>query len=454
MRLSQLLKLFSVMLVSAVLFLAGCSDEDNGNDGMQVVSRDFTVVITNVAAEKMFSRSGVFNTPVGAMQPGPLLPGNAYEFSFTAAPGSKLSFATMFVPSNDFFYGPDENGIDLFDGSGNQISGDITGMIRLWDAGTEVNQEPGLGMDQPMRQSGPNTGAVDPDNTVRLAPDDFNNLPAVSEVIQVTLSATAPTGFTLRIENVSTGTTLQTSDGGSQAVPLAPGIFVVHTETAPLFQSGQPDYGEGLEALAEDGDPSGLVAALAAETGVTHILAPGVWAVHGSGEPIFTDGQMDRGEGLEALAEDGDPSSLDASLAGITSVSSHGIFNTPVGAIQAGPLVPGNSYSFSFTASPGDRLSFASMFVQSNDLFYAPADDGFALFEVDGQPVAGTVTGRVMLWDAGTEVNEEPGIGLNQAPRQSGPDTGADENGTVRPVNDGFSYPPTSDVVEVTINAQ
>ncbi len=287
---------FMVFASILLLLLAGCSEDDNGNGPLDVNSRNFTVTLANISEAKAFSSRGVFNTPVGASQPGAIGPGDAYEFSFSAAPGSKLSFATMFVPSNDFFYAPDENGIDLFDGSGNQNSGNITTMIQLWDAGTEMNQEPGLGSDQPQRQSGPNTGAVDPLNQVRMAPDDFNNLPAVGNVIQVTLTAMAPTEFTLRIENVSTGTTLQTSDGGSQAVPLAPGVWVVHSDAGPLFMNNQMDYGNGLEALAEDGDPATLASNI----------------MNGSG-----------------------------------------VFNTPVGASQPGPLLAGNSYSFSFTASPG-----------------------------------------------------------------------------------------------------
>jgi hypothetical protein len=63
----------------------------------------------------------------------------------------------------------------------------------------------------------------------------------------------------------------------------------------------------------------------------------------------------------------------------------------------------------------------------------------------------GDVTGMILLWDAGTEVNEQPGVGLYQAPRQSGPDTGPAEGGDVRQVNDGFSYGAVSDRVRVTI---
>ena len=149
------------------------------------------------------------------------------------------------------------------------------------------------------------------------------------------------------------------------------------------------------------------------------------------------------------LAEDGDPATLASNI-----MNGSGVFNTPDGASQPGPLLAGNSYSFSFTASPGEYLSFASMFVQSNDLFYAPAGMGITLFEADGQPVTGAVTSQILLWDAGTEVNEMPGVGLNQAPRQSGPNVGLDENGTVRLVNDGFSYPATSEVIEVSVFVQ
>lgn len=39
--------------------------------------------------------------------PAPIGPGGAYEVSFRATPGGHLSFATLLVPSNDFFFAPD-----------------------------------------------------------------------------------------------------------------------------------------------------------------------------------------------------------------------------------------------------------------------------------------------------------------------------------------------------------
>jgi hypothetical protein len=99
------------------------------------------------------------------------------------------------------------------------------------------------------------------------------------------------------------------------------------------------------------------------------------------------------------------------------------------------------------------RLAFVAMFGQSNDLFYAPKES-IALFDVKGAPVTGDVTDKFLLWDAGTEVNQAPGIGPDQAPRQNAPNTGTAENGVVRLVKDGFRYPETKDVLRITITLE
>ena len=165
---------------------------------------------------------------------------------------------------------------------------------------------------------------------------------------------------------------------------------------------------------------------------------------------FFTTDEADRGDGLEALAEDGNPAVLAASLGD----TNHGVQAVPDGADGPGPAFPGSGYSFSFEASPGDHLSFATMFVQSNDLFFGPDEDGVALFDDMGNPIEGRITRHIDLWDAGTEVNQEPGVGADQAPRQAGADTGADEMGVVQLVadsGDGYSYPPVAATVRVTI---
>ncbi|HIG53410.1 MAG TPA: hypothetical protein EYG11_12555 [Candidatus Latescibacteria bacterium] len=395
----------------------------------------FTVLIENVSPAYKYSASGVFNTPDGTSAPGAALPGSAYSFSFAAAPGAKLSFATMFVQSNDLFYSPGTAGIELFTTDGLPVTGDITAQVQLWDAGTEVNQEPGVGADQAPRQAGANTGAAE-DGVVQLVADGFT-YPDMAANIQVTLAYASNGVFTAQISNLSGSST-----------PLAPGVYAVHTSDA-FFTSGSADAGNGLEALAEDGNPADLATALAAKTGIGSPLAPGVFVVHKSLAPLFSNGAADRGEGLEALAEDGNPAPLSATLA--TRAALNGVFNTPVGASGPGPLLPGSAYSFSFTADPGSRLSFATMFVQSNDLFYAPASTGIALWDASGTPISGDITNVIQLWDAGSEVNQAPGAGPDQAPRQAGADNGAAENGVVQLVNDGFSYPANNSIVRVTI---
>lgn len=411
----------------------------------------FKVKIENVGQVYSFSQSGAFTTPLGGTEPAPAFPGDAYEFSFDAAPGSYLTFATMFVQSNDLFYAPDEMGIALYDDMGNPVQGDLTDQLLLWDAGTEANQAPGEGADQAPSQSGPDVGADDPDNTVRLVNDGYTYPPAM-EVIQFTLTHNGGTSFTARIENVSTSTTLTLSDGSTVAVPLSPGVFVVHTAPAPLFTAGEADRGEGLEGIAEDGSPVQLHESVDGDTGATAVLSPGAFVVHGSNAPLFSAGEMDRGEGLEAIAEDGMPGMLAATLRDAETVTG-GVFAVPVGASGPGPILPGGAYEFVVASGPSGKLSFATMYVQSNDLFYAPATTGIALFDQDGMPIEGDITDQVDLWDAGTELNEVPGVGLNQAPRQSGPDTGeADPDNTVRLVNDGFTYPADESVIRVTIS--
>ena len=208
--------------------------------------------------------------------------------------------------------------------------------------------------------------------------------------------------FMVRIENVSTEEALSPSDGSSGAVPLSPGVWAVHADSGPFFTNGAADRGDGLEAIAEDGAPGDLATALAGQPGI------------------------------------------DASAA----------FDTPVGTEEAGPIGPGGAYEFTVTAAPGSNLSFVTMFVPSNDLFYAPGEAGIALFDAEENPISGDVTDQINLWDAGTEVNQEPGVGADQVQRQAAPNTGADEGGVVRPVADEFTYPAIEDVILVTITAQ
>lgn len=410
----------------------------------------FKVRIENTSQAFDYPFSGTFAVPVDSAGPGPLFPGASYTFTVQAAPGAYLSFATMYVQSNDLFIAPDEAGIPLYDMGGMPNSGDITDQLLLWDAGTELNEQPGSGMNQAPRQSGPDVGEADPDSTVRLVNDEFTYA-AVEDVVQATLTYDGGSQFTVTLLNVSDATTQVVDENTSVPVPLSPGGYVVHFDPAPLFTTGMPDRGEGIEGIAEDGSAGMLGESLAAVTGVTGVLSPGVYAVHSESAPLFTAGMPDRGEGIEGIAEDGSAGMLAANLYEELSTTGDA-FAVPVGEAGPGPLFPGGAYEFTIAAKPGSKLSLATMYVQSNDLFYAPGEAGIDLFDENGAPIDGDITDQLSLWDAGTEANQYPGAGPDQAPRQSGANTGmVDPDSIVRIVNDGFPYPNNDAVLSVTV---
>jgi hypothetical protein len=215
----------------------------------------------------------------------------------------------------------------------------------------------------------------------------------------VDAQARPSTKFTITVENISKGEVLRLSNGGTAPFVSAPVLWVIHTGgTNPIFVGGKPDAGLGLEQLAETGNPSTLAQSLQGRSGIVQV-------------------------GADAK---------------------------PVGTRAEGPLKPGQRYEFEITARPGEVLSAAWMFGQSNDLFYSN-DRPIALFTAGDVPVSGEMTTQLSLWDAGTELNEEPGLGPNQGPRQATPDAGVAERQGIAHVHDKYSYPRTKDVIRLTI---
>lgn len=205
--------------------------------------------------------------------------------------------------------------------------------------------------------------------------------------------------FKVRIENISDAGGLNTADSSKYPFALSPGMFVVTNRKMDFFKTGKT-ASEGLERQAEDGNPEVLANSLLTKIGSTKM----------------------------------------------------GIFNMPVGADKPAPILPGGAFEFTFTATEGMRLNLIAMYGQSNDLFYAP-ENALDLF-VGGKAIGGDITDKFLLWDAGTEVNQAPGIGDEQAPRQMAANTGKEEHGKVGLVKDGFTYPNTKDVLKITISQE
>jgi len=426
-------KQISILLFSILFIATSCSSDDDNVTPEPVASATFKVTIENVFTPKTFMDNGIFDA---------IPPQGSQSFSFNAGKGAFLSLSTMYVKSNDLFLGFSDSGLALYDANGNATTGNVTSQLILWDAGTEVNEEPGVGENQPMNQSGPNTG-IDENGVIHLVNDGFT-YPSTETITNISLAHNGGTMFTVTINNVSDTSTLPS--------PLAPGVWTIHGEQSKLFTTGA-SASAGMEKLAEDGDNSMMDDFLTDNSGYFSPYAPGVFAIHNNGTmPIFSNNTSDNGDGLENLAEDGDPSVLGASLSTTNGISERGVFNTPEGAGAPGPLLPDNSYTFTFTAEEGDYLNLALMLVESNDLFYAFNDEGINLFS-NGNAISGDMTSQIILWDAGTEVNEYPGAGNNQ-PIRGGAGTGINENGNVEMVNDGFVYPSINEAIKITIEIQ
>lgn len=389
----------------------------------------FAVTIENVSVDYDYFEAGGQFIPDGESSPGPAHPGQSFTIKFHATKGHKLSFSSMYGKSNDLFYAPSGEGISLFSGD-TPLTGDITGLISLWDAGTEVNHAPASGEDG-ADDSQPIASVRNTDNVM-----DGYSYNTVEENIKVWLEYDGISEFTLKIDVLEGSST-----------PLSPVAWVVHYDMQnPIFTEGQLDYGNGLEALAETGNAGPLSEYLEMHSGYVSPVAPGVWVVHKKGQkPIFKEGKPEYGNGLEMLSEVGDPTGVYQSLMDLG--YNTGVYNTPLGEGSPGPLFPGQSYTFTVEAKVGEYLSFGSMLGKSNDLFFAPDDMGIRLYH-GATPLSFDATDQIKLWDAGTEVNEYPGAGINQ-----GAGEGTVESKNVMVVNDQFHWPDVSQVIKVTIQA-
>lgn len=110
------------------------------------------------------------------------------------------------------------------------------------------------------------------------------------------------------------------------------------------------------------------------------------------------------------------------------------VVDQPVGQAASGPAHPGQSYEFTVEAGHNTHFRLYSMLGESNDYFFNTPS--VALWNWSGRgpfgndyswvPNEGALP-NIWLTDAGTEANEPFGSGLNQGPRQSGPNQGPDD---------------------------
>jgi hypothetical protein len=112
-------------------------------------------------------------------------------------------------------------------------------------------------------------------------------------------------------------------------------------------------------------------------------------------------------------------------------------------------ILPGQLVSFTFSAAKNQRLTFATMYGWSNDLFFAPANPGIQLYNDDGTPITGDVSAQIKLWDNGTRVNQAPGMNVTHpGTAEAVPKNIKEVNGTD---DYGNSYLSASQLIKVSL---
>ncbi len=195
------------------------------------------------------------------------------------------------------------------------------------------------------------------------------------------------------------------------------------------------------------------------------VLAPGVIVVHDGQTRLFEEGQL-AGEGMERVAEDGDPAVLVAELQGRDGVVSIDYLSAVDDATyEAAPMYSGELGYEVIDAPQGAVVEVVFMFAQSNDIFGATIAP-IAVADLEAAPASGPLGGegeldltpRLAWFDAGTEANEEPGVGGDQAPRQVGPDVGTSTSDPIARIDGqdaaGWTMPPLADVARLSVSRE
>ncbi len=398
-----------------------------------------TITVENVLDAKPLVQSGTF---MGEGTPPVVFPGQSISIRFSAAMGQSLTFTTMYGWSKDLFFAPENPGIMLYDEDGTPIEGDVSSQIKLWDNGSKINQAPGSDIgDKPTIDE---SKAI---SEITGMDEQGNNYLPASQLVQADLSYDGDSYFTLTLKNTSGGTVNET--------PLSPGVWAISyvaggelLTPTPLYHAGEMTT-EELTLLAETGDNTMLGEHITGMTGIFTPLSPILVVVYSGDEnPIFMEGEKDRGEGLKELAQMGSTDMLVAALEAKVAVKS--VYVLP--AENTGVLLPvingqpGSSVSMEFTINKGDRLAIATMYGLSNDWFFATPDEG-----IDGMR-KGDISNQIMLYDNGTAVNEFPGAGMSQA-AMGGTPIAEDENIMAVPNPNAFTtLPQVKDMVRVKLN--
>lgn len=423
-------------LAAIPLVLLSCNDNDDSpmENGMPS-----TITVENVLDSRPLVESGTFKnngaSPV-------IMPGESISFQFSAAKGQALSFATMYGWSNDLFFAPENPGIKLYQDNGTPIEGDVSAQIKLWDNGTRINQTPGATLIHP------GTAETTAKNITEVAGTDAqgHTYAPASSLMKVSLHYDGNSTFTVTIANTSGNTTNPT--------PFSPGVWAISyiaggnlLNPEPLYKKGMPSV-NGLTKIAEAGDPTDLGNYIKGQTGIFTPLSPILVVVYnGIDNPIYKNGENDRGQGLKELAQKGDASILAGYLKNVPGVKQVYVL-AAAGSTVLLPKIGGQAggkVSQQLNVSPGDKIAVATMYGFSNDWFFATKGSG-----VDATQ-KGDISSSIALYDNGTALNQFPGAGITQFNLAGTPLTESKPIQEVPNPNAFTTLPSISNIIKVTL---
>lgn len=146
-----------------------------------------TDLFREVAADRDVQFVDFLESPGGPDGGPALYPGERVVIEVRAEPGQEFQFVTMMLQSNDLFLAFDGGGLDLFDVFGSPREGNVTDEVRIFDAGTEVDQPLGQGSGQPLAP-GASLGDGTPDDEDVSEGEFVLDVPAVEDMIRVIIS--------------------------------------------------------------------------------------------------------------------------------------------------------------------------------------------------------------------------------------------------------------------------
>ena len=195
----------------------------------------------------------------------------------------------------------------------------MTSQVYLWDAGTELNEEPFIGSNtvtnqadgQHRRRRHQQQGAQNRHGHggLRFA------YPAVSSLIKVTVTHTTGTLFDVTIDDLSTAA-LTTGDLVSHPSPLSPGVWALSSSSNALFTDQCQHLRTASRPWQKTASPQPWPRTSTRTRASPTPPRPASGCCTRTGtKPLFTSGAKDAGLGLEAIAEDGNAAALGTSLA-------------------------------------------------------------------------------------------------------------------------------------------